>query len=228
LLLSFIFDLSSQSLPAMFHISQLIPIPLKEQNIGFSEVWKTELDIQAATRCFISAPSGKGKTTLQLIFYGIRKDYEGNVTLDGRNIKDFGLNDWAEIRQKRLSIIFQDLRLFPNLTAWENLKLKNMLTDFKTEAQIKEMAERLGVAEFLSKPAGILSYGQRQRMAIVRAMCQPFELLLMDEPFSHLDAENIKKSCELIAEECKSQGAGYLIASLGDTYTLEYDRTVKL
>jgi ABC-type lipoprotein export system ATPase subunit len=212
----------------MFHLTQLLPIPLTEQQIGSSEVWKTELDINAAERCFLSAPSGKGKTTLQLILYGIRKDYEGEVLLDGKSIRNLSLDAWAEIRQRRLAIIFQDLRLFPQLSAWENLLLKNKLTGHKTEDQIKEMAERLGVAEFLQKQAGILSYGQRQRMAIVRAMCQPFELLLMDEPFSHLDAENIRKCSDLIAEECQAQRAGFLIASLGDPYYFEYNRKVQL
>jgi ABC-type lipoprotein export system ATPase subunit len=110
----------------------------------------------------------------------------------------------------------------------ENLELKNNLTNHKTKEQILQMAESLGVADFLKKKAGILSYGQRQRMAIIRAMCQPFELLLMDEPFSHLDKANIEKACELINSETKQNGAGYIIASLGDRYSLEYDHTIQL
>ncbi len=212
----------------MFHLSQVLPIPLKEQRLSESEIWRTELDLSSNERCFISAPSGKGKTTFHLILYGIRKDYEGQVLLDNKSIQKLTLDDWAIIRQKRLSIIFQDLRLFPNLTALENLTLKNSLTNFKTESQLKEMAERLGVSEFLNKAAGILSYGQRQRFAIIRALCQPFELLLMDEPFSHLDSANIEKACKLIQEECSSQNAGFVIASLGDNYFLEYDRILKL
>jgi ABC-type lipoprotein export system ATPase subunit len=212
----------------MITLSNVIPIPLKEQNIGSSEVWKTELHIPDKKKIFLSAPSGKGKTTFQLMLYGIRKDYEGIVKMNGEDISTFDLNKWSDIRQNKLSIIFQDLRLFPDLTAMENVELKNNLTNHKTKEQIIQMAESLGVADFLKKKAGILSYGQRQRMAIIRAMCQPFELLLMDEPFSHLDKANIEKACELISSETDQNGAGYIIASLGDRYTLEYELTIQL
>lgn len=212
----------------MFTLSNVLPIPLKEQHIGNSEVWNTELEIQHNKKIFLSAPSGKGKTTFQLMLYGIRKDYEGTVKMRGEDIKTFDLNKWAEIRQNKLSIIFQDLRLFPELSAFENIELKNNLTKHKTKDQILQMAESLAVAEFLNKKAGILSYGQRQRMAIIRAMCQPFELLLMDEPFSHLDRVNIDKACTLINAECAHNKAGYLIASLGDKYVLDYDLTIQL
>jgi ABC-type lipoprotein export system ATPase subunit len=212
----------------MITLSNVIPIPLKEQNIGSSEVWKTELQIPDKKKIFLSAPSGKGKTTFQLMLYGIRKDYEGIVKMNGEDISTFDLNKWSEIRQNKLSIIFQDLRLFPDLTAMENVELKNNLTNHKTKEQILQMAEHLGVADFLKKKAGILSYGQRQRMAIIRAMCQPFELLLMDEPFSHLDKASIEKACELISSETGQNGAGYIIASLGDRYTLDYELTIQL
>lgn len=212
----------------MITLSNVIPIPLKEQNIGNSEVWKTELEIPDAKKIFLSAPSGKGKTTFQLMLYGIRKDYEGTVKMDGEDIRSFDLNKWSEIRQRKLSIIFQDLRLFPELTAMENLELKNNLTNYKSKEEILQMAESLGVADFLKKKAGILSYGQRQRMAIIRAMCQPFDLLLMDEPFSHLDKANIEKACKLISTETTKNGAAYIIASLGEKYALEYDLTIQL
>jgi len=212
----------------MFTLSNVIPIPLKEQKIGHSEVWNTELNIPAGKKIFLSAPSGKGKTTFQLMLYGIRKDYDGIVKMDGTDIRTFGLNEWSAIRQNKLSIIFQDLRLFPDLSAMENIELKNNLTKHKSKDQILQMAESLGVAEFLNKKAGILSYGQRQRMAIIRAMCQPFELLLMDEPFSHLDKENIEKACKLIISETEQNGAGYIIASLGDRYSLDYEQTIQL
>ena len=212
----------------MFTLSNVIPIPLKEQTIGHSEVWNTELNIPAGKKIFLSAPSGKGKTTFQLMLYGIRKDYDGTVKLDGTVIRTFDLNKWSEIRQNKLSIIFQDLRLFPDLSAMENIELKNNLTKHKSKDQILQMAESLGVTGFLNKKAGILSYGQRQRMAIIRAMCQPFELLLMDEPFSHLDKENIEKACKLISIETEQNVAVYIIASLGDRYSLDYEQTIQL
>lgn len=216
----------------MFQLNNVIPIPLKEQEIGASQVWQTDFTLDASQRYFVQAPSGKGKTTLQLLFYGIRKDYEGDamVQLKGEwvNLRKLSLDAWAKLRQKQLAIIFQDLRLFPQLTVEENFILKNELTNHKSIDEIKEMAERLGVAFLWNKKAGILSYGQRQRVAIIRALSQPFDFLLMDEPFAHLDQDNIQKACDLIMEVCAQEEAGYMIASLGDHYELKYDQEIQL
>ena len=73
-----------------------------------------------------------------------------------------------------------------------------------------------------------MSYGQRQRVAIIRALCQPFEFLLMDEPFSHLDDANIKIASNLIKEELKMQQAGFLLVSLGERYYFKYDKEIVL
>ncbi|MCP4443400.1 MAG: ATP-binding cassette domain-containing protein [Aureispira sp.] len=216
----------------MYTLNQVVPIPLKDQ-ISASQIWSTSCTFQKGKRYFVHAPSGSGKTTLQHLLYGLRDDYEGDIALEmkgggKRVIKGLDLNQWTTIRQEQVSVIFQDLRLFLEFSALENIQIKNRLTNHKTEEEILAMAERLGVKELLGKHCGKLSYGQRQRIAIIRALCQPFGLLLMDEPFSHLDKDNIQRCCDLIMEECKSQEAGYVIASLGDKYVLEYDEEVRL
>jgi len=215
----------------MFTLENLLPIPLSDQ-IGDSDIWANNFVFDAATRYFIEAPSGKGKTTLQHILYGLRKDYTGAVKLEmsagERKLSELSLDEWAAIRQKRLSVIFQDLRLFLELSAMDNIRLKNDLTKHKSEDEIIAMAAELGVGELLDKKCGQMSYGQRQRVAIIRAMCQPFQFLVMDEPFSHLDTANIKKCCKMISQECLSQKAGYAIASLEEKYFFEYDQEVKI
>jgi ABC-type lipoprotein export system ATPase subunit len=215
----------------MFTLENLLPIPLSDQ-IDDSNIWANNFIFEAGIRYFIEAPSGKGKTTLQHILYGLRKDYTGAVTLkmpEGEcKLSQLSLDNWASIRQKRLSVIFQDLRLFLELSAMDNIILKNDLTKYKSEDEIIAMAEELGVGELLDKKCGQMSYGQRQRIAIIRAMCQPFEFLIMDEPFSHLDTANIKKCCKMISQECLSQKAGYAIASLEEKYFFEYDEKVKI
>lgn len=217
----------------MFQFDQVVPQPLQGQ-IRNSDLWQCGQRIEAGKRYFVLAPSGSGKTTLQHILYGIRHDYSGSVRVQGacaeaetpraeRDLRRCSPAHWAYLRQRRLAAVFQDLRLFPALSALDNIQLKNQLTGFKTPEQISDMAERLGVGAFLGKRCGELSYGQRQRVAIVRALCQPFELLLLDEPFSHLDQDNVLKACRLIEQECRAQGAGYLLASLGERYALDYD-----
>ena len=152
----------------------------------------------------------------------MRKDFDGTILFNDKSINKYQSDELAEVRQNKLSIVFQDLRLFEQLTAEENILLKTNLQNHKTLVQIKEMANQLGVADLLKKPCGTLSFGQRQRMAIIRALCQPFDFLLLDEPFSHLDEANIKAATELIETECKAQGSSFILVSLGEDYYFNY------
>lgn len=217
----------------MFQLCSVVPQPLQSQVRAGSDIWRTDRPIAAARRYFVSAASGKGKTTLQHILYGLRHDYEGeaiytNPQGQAFSLMNMRLDQWAALRTSDVAVVFQDLRLFPHLTARENLLLKNELTQHLSDTQIAEYCARLGLADLMERPAGLLSYGQRQRFAIVRALCQPFRTLLMDEPFAHLDTENIRLACALIAEHCAAHGAGYLVASLGDHYFLEYDERLSI
>ena len=133
-----------------------------------------------------------------------------------------------EYRRKKMAVVFQGLQIFDELTALENIQLKNDLTKFTTEAKMREMAEKLGIASLLDRKAAILSFGQKQRIALVRALCQPFEFLLLDEPFSHLDLANAKLCLELINEECSARGAGYILTTLGSDYGGKYDKIMEL
>ncbi len=213
----------------MITLENLQPHPLQE--LGFhpdTQIWNKALSFQKGKKYLVLAPSGKGKSTLLHCIYGLRKDFDGNVLLNDKNVKTFDSNTLSEIRQNILSIVFQDLRLFEQLTAEENILLKANLTNHKGISEIKEMAEKLGVANLLKKPCGTLSFGQRQRIAIIRSLCQPFDFLLLDEPFSHLDEDNVKIATDLIAEECNQQGAGLILVSLGDQYYFDYDEQVIL
>ena len=205
------------------------PEPLVSSGINpRSDLFATDAKFETGKSYLIIANSGKGKSTLLHIMYGLRSDYTGRVLLDGKGGEQFSPDDWADLRQQQLSIVFQDLRLFPDLTALENIQLNNALREHKSEAQIRAMCARLGIDHLLDQTAATLSYGQRQRVAIVRALCQPFEFLLLDEPFSHLDDANVRAACELIREERERQQAGMLLVSLGEEYYFHYDQRLTL
>lgn len=213
----------------MISIQNLLPHPLKEQGINpESEIWKSDLEFEKGKNYLVLAPSGKGKSTLLHIIYGLRKDFDGQVLVNSKSIKKYQSDELAEIRQHQLSIVFQDLRLFEQLTALENIQLKSNLKNHKTETEIEAMAKRLGVDNLLKKPCGTLSFGQRQRIAIIRSLCQPFDFLMLDEPFSHLDEDNIKAATQLIQEECDQQNSGLIIVSLGEQFYFNYDKKVVL
>ena len=213
----------------MIELQNLRPEPLLPNGIQpDSQTFATEVHFETGKRYLVIATSGKGKSTLLHIIYGLRQDYTGTVRVGEREVRQLAPDDWSELRQRQFSIVFQNLRLFADLTARENIALQNTLTNHKTTEEIEVMAERLGVRELLDKPAGQLSYGQRQRMAIIRALCQPFQFLLLDEPFSHLDEGNTKAACALFEEELDAQGAGLILVSLGERYFLRFDEELRL
>ncbi len=215
----------------MITFSNVRPHPLKEMPQGInpnSGVFATECRFEKGKNYLVTAPSGKGKSTLVHIIYGLRKDYDGSVQVSGKDIQAFSPDDWAERRQRHFSVVFQDLRLFSGLTALENILLKSGLTGETQEEEVRKMAAELGVIDVLENSSETLSYGQRQRVAIIRALCQPFDFLLLDEPFSHLDDENIRRTCRLIQEKCDRQQAGFLLTSFGERYFFKYDLEVEL
>jgi putative ABC transport system ATP-binding protein len=206
-----------------------MPVPLKDRFLQRrSGIWNATTVFQQGEFIKIKAPSGTGKTTLVHILYKLRHDYEGSVLFGNESILSLREDGLATFRQQQLSIVFQDLRLFSNLTARENIDLKRVLQEpYYDVDKIDEMAAILGVAHVLDQKAGLCSYGEQQRIAIIRALIQPFSWLIMDEPFSHLDNENTKKAAVLIESECRARGAGLIITDLEDddhfTYTRQYN-----
>lgn len=199
--------------------NNVIPLPLAEIHDNKSNIWqKEQFEFKPISKYLIEAPSGKGKTSLLSIIYGLRTDYLGNIFFDDQDISSLSLEEWTEIRMKKISMVFQGLRLFSELTAMENIMLKNDLTNHKKEEEIIEMAKKLEVENFLNRHCGILSFGQQQRITIIRALCQPFNFLLLDEPFSHLDDKNIDKAYQLVTEECKNQNASLILTSLNSKH----------
>lgn len=204
----------------------VIPVPLREKvAAGRSGIWNKTVSFNKGEHIFIQAPSGTGKTTLIHILYGLRKDYEGTVAWGGNALATAGKETLADIRTKNISVIFQDMRLFPELTAWENIDIKRQLTNTVSEQQAHEWLDRLGLKDKKNSPGRTLSYGEQQRVAIVRALLQPFEWLLMDEPFSHLDHANTAKAIALIGEVVAQHKAGMILADLDENTFFPYTKT---
>jgi len=210
-------------------LEYLIPLPLLEQQLGKSEFWEHPgMDFEPGISYLVEAPSGRGKTSLLSIIYGLRKDYRGKVFIDDKSISLFSEKEWSAMRKNRLSFIFQGLELFDELTAIDNIRLKNSITRQKTEDEIRVMAGRLGIEDFLQRKTGILSFGQQQRVAIIRALCQPFDYLLADECFSHMDRNNSGVAFELIQEECKARNAGLILSSLNSNEEIRTEKRLML
>ena len=210
----------------LIELNQVIPEPIPKEMIERSEVWGTQLKIEPRTFNLISAHSGKGKSTLLHLLYGLRKDFSGEVIMDGENIQKQTTYNWTSLRSTQIALLFQELKLFPKLCACENIELIPQINQNVPSGL--EMAKQLGMEGFLTKPVETLSFGQRQRIALIRTLRKPFKLLLLDEPFSHLDQENTNLASNLINEIARTNQATVLITSLGEAPPLSFDRILSL
>ena len=208
--------------------SSVIPQVFSQRADLQSEVWGQDISFEKGHLYLVEAESGKGKSTFCSYVMGFRHDYEGRVLFDDNNTLDLSVLQWVDIRRAHISHLFQELRLFPELTAWENVQIKNKLTAFKDDKQIKEWSQRLGTGDTLDAKIGRMSFGQQQRVAMIRALVQPFDFLFADEPISHLDDHNSQIMGDIMMTEAKRQGAGVIVTSIGKHMNLNYERTVKL
>lgn len=193
-----------------------------------SDIWKKHVTFEKGKTYLVEAMSGTGKSSLCSYVLGFRNDYEGTFRFDSRDIRELSVSEWVDVRKNHVSHLFQELRLFPELTALENVEIKNGLTRFKERAQIEEWFERLGIADKLNSPVGKMSFGQQQRVAMIRSLVQPFDFLLADEPISHLDDQNAAVMADIMTTEAKAQGAGVIVTSIGKHMALRYDQTFHL
>lgn len=209
-------------------LDHIMPVPLASIEHGAESIWGNYVELKSGKHILLNASSGKGKSTFTMTTVGLRKDYEGKVLFDGKDIKDYTPYDWTIIRQNKIAAIFQDLQLFPNLSVAENLIIKNKLTDIYSEKELLNMLQQLEIENKWGQKCGLLSMGQQQRVAIIRSLCQPFEWLVMDEPFSHLDQENAQRCIAMINNRCEELNAGFVLTTLGDSYGNQYDQELKL
>lgn len=210
------------------HLQQVLPAVFADSNGLYSDVWQQELTLRRGYSYVVEAASGKGKSSLFSFLYGYRHDFQGHIRFDQTDVRSLTTSQWVEIRRCHLSILFQELRLFGELTALENVLLKNRLTNFKSEKEILRLFEALHIADKCHQHTDHLSYGQQQRVAFIRSLCQPFDYILLDEPVSHLDDANAATMGSLLTEEAARQGAAILTSSIGKRLPLNYDMTLNL
>ncbi|MBI2259732.1 MAG: ATP-binding cassette domain-containing protein [Flavobacteriia bacterium] len=201
----------------------LIPHPLKDYPHAENSIWGKEFTLYSPKKYLLNAASGKGKTTFTHILAGIRKDFEGNVEIDKQKITSFNSSKWTEFRKQKISFVFQDLQLFPHLSVKENFLVKNNLSNSFNAEEILNFLKIVGLEEKFEQKCALLSMGQQQRIAIIRALLQPFEILVLDEPFSHLDKVNTEICLNLINQRVNELNAGIVLTSLGEHYDFNFD-----
>ena len=195
-------------------LDNVAPGFLQAEQYAASEIWNKKIHFEKGDNVQIVAPSGTGKTSLIHFIYGLRKDYTGTIELDKLKLSGFDVEQLASMRQTAISVVFQDLRLFLQHSVKENILVKSRLGSAKNIPCMEEMCDLLGIASKLEQTCGTCSYGEQQRVAIIRALQQPFDFILLDEPFSHLDEKNRMKAMSLIEQCAIANNAAIIFADL--------------
>lgn len=206
----------------------VMPQVFSQQTDLSSDVWSRELVFERGHLYLVEAASGRGKSTFCSYILGYRHDYSGSIMFDDVDTRSFGVARWVNVRRQEVSHLFQELRLFPELTAMENVKIKNNLTHHKDERQIAQWFDAMGIGDKKDTPVCRMSFGQQQRVAMIRALVQPFSFIMVDEPISHLDDENSQTMMDIMMQEAKTQGAGVIVTSIGKHVELDYERRIRL
>lgn len=222
-------------------LEDTLPCVFEHESIPPSEIWRHNVTLERGKNYLIEAASGTGKSSLCSFIFGLRKDYLGKIQFrksveyvgkpNMPKYKDLDVNnlkvlDWQDIRRKHIAYLPQELALFPELTALENIRLKNDLEGSLSEKDIREMLEEFGISHRTHQPVGRMSIGQQQRVAIIRALAQPFDFILLDEPVSHLDEENNRIAAAMVERIARKQRASIVATSVGNPLLLSSEPTI--
>lgn len=227
---SFLWTIGQTTLSTMkrINLKNALPAVFAGREDTGSQIWLRDVAFEKGKYYLISAESGTGKSSLCSYIYGFRSDYSGAITFDGTHISTLSVKDWCDIRCHHLAYLPQELRLFHELTALENVLLKNNITGFKSKEEILRLFDTFGIADKTDSLVAHLSIGQQQRVAIIRTLCQPYDFLVLDEPVSHLDSTNNAIVAEVVCAEAKKQGAGIIATSVGNNVMINIDEEYKL
>ena len=176
----------------------------------------------------VRGPSGSGKTTLLLTLGGMQRPSEGLVQLAGRDLYAMSPAERARLRSSEIGFVFQMFHLVPYLDLLGNVLLA---CPGKPSAEVRqragELMDELGLADRASHRPGELSAGERQRLAVARALLNQPRVILADEPTGNLDPENAAEVIRHLAEFHRGGGTVVLVTH-GEVVNAHADRTLSL
>ena len=189
-----------------------------------------DLDIQKGEMVAIMGKSGSGKSTLLNLLAGLDVPDSGTYVYDGKEINTKNQNKMAKFRRSDVGFVVQHFALIDEYSVQQNIALPlryGKLKGVSTKKRVKEIAERLEIADKLRKYPSQLSGGQAQRVAIARAIAHKPSLLLADEPTGALDEETGKSIMNLF-REINKEGTTVIVVTHDANVASFCQRTIRL
>lgn len=190
-----------------------------------------QLALSAGSRTAIVGPSGSGKTTLLHLIAGILTPSQGRVLVDGQPIGGMPDAKRRRLRLQTMGMVFQDIQLLDYLSVRDNILLPfrlggGLVLNHDAKARTDALAQRVGLGGKLNRSIDRLSQGERQRVAICRALVAKPKLLLADEPTSALDADTASGTLDLVFELAAETGTTLVVLTHDPSVLDRFDRVV--
>lgn len=190
-----------------------------------------ELRVGTAENVVFTGPSGSGKTSFLHLLCGILAPTSGRIRTLGHDLEKMSDGERRRFRIEHIGIVFQEFELIEHLTVRENILLPYYLggslrIDDGTEDILVEAATALGIGDLLSRRPRRLSQGERQRVAVGRALVVEPEIVLADEPTGNLDPGTTRTMLDLVLEAVDRLGSTLLMVTHDHTLLESFDRTV--
>tara|TARA_E500000178_G_scaffold58451_1_gene54970 strand:+ start:610 stop:1281 length:672 start_codon:yes stop_codon:yes gene_type:complete len=206
-----------------------IKLNYKSYNTSVEIIKGIDLTIHSSEKVAVVGKSGSGKTSLIMLMGGLEKPTSGEIIFDQQAISSFDEDELADIRKKKIGIVFQSFYLIPNYTALENVSLIleiNHVENAKLRAQ--ELLTQFGLENRLHHFPTQLSGGEQQRVAIARSMAVRPKLILADEPTGNLDSENSDMISNLLFEYADKNNSSLILVTHDLKFAEKCDRIIRI
>jgi ABC-type lipoprotein export system ATPase subunit len=198
---------------------------------GEFELDVPELEIERGETVAVIGPSGCGKTTLLHLMAGVRAPQSGRVVTDGVEVTALDDGGRRDFRIRRIGMVFQEFELLEYLTVLDNILLPyringSLTLDAGVRGRAEGLAEQVGIADKLGRFATKLSHGEKQRVAVCRALVANPVLLLADEPTGNLDPTNTQKVLDILLDAATATGATLVTVTHDHDLLPRFDRSI--
>lgn len=190
-----------------------------------------ELTFKSSSKTAVIGPSGFGKTTLLNLISGIYTPQQGSVIVNEKKVNEMADSERRTFRLTQIGFIFQDFKLLDYLKVMDNILLpfrinKSLVLNNLTKNRAKDIASLLNIEDKLNKYPNKLSQGERQRVAICRALLNDPSIILADEPTGNLDPDNKQKIMCVLFDYVNDRGSSLITVTHDHELLKDFDRIV--
>ncbi len=186
------------------------------------------LSVASGGRLLVRGASGAGKTTLFRVLGLLEPPTDGTVRVEGTDAAALSEHGRARLRRESVGVVFQEFRLIPDLTARENAAVPQAHAGDRDPAWLDDLFDALGLADLADRYPATLSGGEKQRVAVARALANRPAAVLADEPTGQLDPETGRRVLDLLATLQRETGVALVATSHDPVVADAFERTVRL